>query len=66
MNDWHTNTGQKPHRAPEDGPPIQKVFVRLRCGARPAEPWPVDTGRVQTTRWTLRRDSHDILEWREG
>lgn len=66
MTLWRPNTGQKPYRDPEEGQPITHVMVRLRCGVEPAEKWPVDTGRAQTTRWTLRNDAFDIVEWREA
>lgn len=63
MTAWQPNTGEKPYPG-EGEPPIDKVFVRLRCGMVPEQPWPVDTGRRETTRWSLTRHPFDIVEWR--
>ena len=64
MTDWHPNKGRKPMRPGNDELAIDKVFVRLRCGMEPPAPWPVDTGRYTTTRWTLEDHPFDIIAWR--
>ena len=63
MSGWQPNTGEAPY--PDEGEqPIDRVFVRLRNGMTPAEPWPVETGRRETTRWSLDGHAFDIVEWR--
>lgn len=63
---WQPNTGRAPYRDEEDGPPILRVFVRLRNGLEPSDSWPVSTGRRETTDWKLSRHPFDIVEWREA
>jgi len=63
---WKPNAGAKPTREAEDAPPIARVYVRLRSGAEPTESWPVDTGKRETTRWSLIGHASDIVEWREA
>lgn len=60
---WRANTGSAPIAENEGDEPIVRVFVRLRCGIQPAMSWPVDTGRRETTRWTLIGSPFDIIEW---
>jgi hypothetical protein len=68
---WYPNIGNPPQNvpgAPDDAPPLTQVYVRLRCGKEPAEPWPV-TRRVHSapaTRWTfgMRDCDFDITHWR--
>lgn len=74
---WRPNIGSKPERtreecaaldaamAPDAAYRIERVRVKLRNGQTHG-PWPVDTGRAQNTRWTLKGDSHDIMEWIEA
>lgn len=57
MSAWHPNQGRKPARCTH-------VYVRLRNGIQPADKWPVDTGKAQTTRWSLTGCGFDIVEWR--
>lgn len=75
---WRPNIGSRPERtheefaaldaacAPDSAYRIERVYVRLRNGTTPPDPWPVDTGRNPNTRWTLKGDSHDIIEWMEA
>lgn len=74
---WRPNIGSKPERSPNEVAAldaaqatdaayrIERVWVRLRNGEKHG-PWPVDTGRNPSTRWTLKGDSHDIIEWMEA
>ena len=61
---WQTNDGRMPTREFGMGPAITHVFVRLRNGIQPPQSWPVDTGRAQSTRWSLTGDAFDITHWR--
>ncbi len=74
---WRPNIGSKPERsrleiarleeqgAVDSAFRIDKVHVRLRNGQVHRD-WPTDTGRTPSTRWTIRGDSHDIIEWMEA
>lgn len=45
----------------------RKVFVELRNGTKPAEPWPADTGRYRAnTNWALSGSGWDIMKWKEA
>jgi hypothetical protein len=50
---WHQSTGHRPSELRDD----DRIFVRLRNGREPKEPWP-----VKTTVWRGRGD-FDVVEW---
>lgn len=53
---WTRNEGRLPPEAAG-----KRIRVKLRNGRVPPETWAAD-GR-DACRWTLRDDSHDIIEW---
>lgn len=64
---WHPNCGYPPTRdQPEDEAPLTHVYVRLRNGIEPVNPWPVEPTRSGATRWAfgMREHPFDIVAWR--